>query len=266
MPQRRISLLLGLHRLTWGLLGLVSDTVEGIWAGLWLGLLRREHFHKIDEATYARSKNYASPEHNLSGLFDWEKAAIETFFGESRRILLLGAGAGREISPLLDRGFEVDAFECHRGLREAGNQILKRADAIRPMERDRCPELEGKYEGIILGWGMLTLIPGRPTRRRLFEDLRAAAEPEAPMLLSFFLMPSGHRSYRIAHRLGWLLRRCLRREKLDFGDFLRPGFAHFFSRESLEEELEEAGWRLEFFSPHPYPHAVAKAGAEKKIG
>ncbi|MCD4749533.1 MAG: hypothetical protein K8R59_09170 [Thermoanaerobaculales bacterium] len=178
--QHRRSLLLSLHGLSWRLLEAFDGIARGLWAGLWLGLLTRKHLHLVDQLSYEASKSYTASNHNLSGLFGWETEGIDHYFQDRRRLLLLGAGAGREISPLLERGFDVDAFECHEGLRKTGNALR------------------------------------------------------------------------------WILGR----EKLDFGDDLSPGFAHFFTREAIEEELREAGWRLEFFDRRTYPHAVAIAEEE----
>ncbi|MEN8163607.1 MAG: hypothetical protein ABFS37_05715 [Acidobacteriota bacterium] len=258
----RHSWLLALHGFSWSVLEASQGVASGLWAGLWLGLLSREQLHRIDQLSYGASTSYPGADHNLSGLFGWETHAIDHYFQGCRRLVLLGAGAGREVAPLLDRGFDVDAFECHEGLREAGNALLAEHDppgSIQAMERDRCPKLDDRYDGVIVGWGMLTLVQGRPTRLHLLRDLRSAVPSGAPMLLSFFILGGPQRSYRIAARFGNAIRRLLGREQLEFGDDLSPGYAHFFTRKGLEEELQEAGWRLEFFDRRTYPHAVAIA-------
>jgi len=260
-PPRR-SILLSLHRFSWRILEVADGIARGLWAGLWLGLLSRKQIHLIDQQSYGTSKSYLGADHNLSGLFGWEAEAIDHHFQDCRRLVLLGAGAGREVAPLLDRGFEVDAFECHEGLCEAGNDLLAKHDppgSIMGMERDRCPVLGTNYDGNIVGWGMYTLIQGRGRRIQLLRELRASVNQDAPMLLSFYILGGPQRRYRIAARFGNVIRHILGRERLDFGDDLSPGFAHFFTRGTIEEELQEAGWRLEFFDRRTYPHAVAIA-------
>jgi len=260
-PPRR-SILLSLHRFSWRILEVADSVVRGLWSGLWLGLLTREHLHQIDQLSYGASKNYLGANHNLSGLFGWEAEAVDHYFKGCGRVVLLGAGAGREVTPLLDRGFEVDAFECHDGLREAGNDLLAKRDppsSIQAMERDRCPELDGNYDGVIVGWGMYTLIQGRERRVQLLRELRASVKLGTPMLLSFYILGGPQRRYRIAFRFGNAIRSALGRESLDLGDDLSPGYGHFFTRETIEEELNQAGWRLEFFDRRTYPHAVAIA-------
>ncbi len=245
-----------------------EEILRGLWSGLWLGLFGRDHLHAMDAAYYGSSATYPHRDHNLGGLFSWEAEALDRFFGERGRVVLLGAGAGREVMPLIERGFEVDAFECHEGLREAGNLLLAEqgfSASIMPMERDRCPALEGPYDGVIVGWGMLTLVQGRETRIRLLRDLRSVVSPEAPLLLSFFIMPNGHRSYRLAWRVAAILRRVMGRERPDFGDYLSPRYAHFFTQESMEAEMREAGWRPVFFDRRTYPHAVGLADSIDEV-
>jgi len=256
------SVLLSMHRFSWRCLEVFEEILRGLWAGLWLGVLGRDRLHALDSAYYGTSATYPDRDHNLGGLFSWEAEALDRFFGECRRIVLLGAGGGREVLPLIERGFEVDAFECHEGLREVGNRLLEERGAetrIMPMERDRCPALEGPYDGVIVGWGMMTLVQGRETRVRLLRDLRSVVSPEAPLLLSFFIMPNGHRAYRLAWRVAAILRWVMGRERPDFGDYLSPRYAHFFTQESMEAEMREAGWRPAFFDCRTYPHAVALA-------
>ena len=261
-PQPRRSILLSIHSLSWRFLEGLHGVARGLWSGLWLGLLSREHLHRIDQLSYGSSKSYTGADHNLSGLFGWETEAIDHYFQGLRRLLLLGAGAGREVTPLLDRGFDIDAFECHEGLRQAGNDLLARQGprcSIQTMERDRCPKLEDRYDGVIIGWGMLTLVQGRQTRSQMLRDLRSAVPAGAPMLMSFYVLGGPHRRYRMAGRYEAASRSILGRDRLEFGDDLSPGFAHFFTRETIEEELREAGWRLELFDCRTYPHAVALA-------
>ncbi len=240
----------------------MDGIARGLWAGLWLGLLNREHLHRIDQFSYSSSKSFPGVDHNLSGLFSWEAQTIDHYFQGRRRLVLLGAGAGREVAPLLERNFEVDAFECHEGLREAGNSLLAQHEppgAIQAMERDRCPHLEGNYDGVIVGWGMYTLIQGRERRIQLLKDLRASVERGTPMLLSFYLLGGPKRRYRVAAQFGNVIRAILGRERLEFGDDLSPSYGHFFSRGTIDEELRAAGWHLEFLDRRTYPHAVAIA-------
>lgn len=52
--------------------------------GIWLGLLKRESIHEINETFYNKQKLYFTDEHNKSGLFLWEKYVIEKNFKEKK--------------------------------------------------------------------------------------------------------------------------------------------------------------------------------------
>lgn len=80
------------------------------------------------------------------------------------------------------------------------------------------------------------------------------------ILLSFFTRPANGREFRWVYAAASTVRR-LRRcpEKVELGDKLMGAFEHFFTREEVEGELEEGGFRLEFFAERPYGHAVGRA-------
>lgn len=261
------SPLLQLHRISWKLLRLTTSINRGLWVGSWLGLLSRRHLHELDAEYYTGSGSYPSAEHNQAGLFGWEKEVINEFFGGCRQVAILGAGAGRELFPLLERGCAVHAFECHAGLREAGNALLTERGLeprIEAMDRDLCPPLQRPVDGVIVGWGMYTLVQGREQRIRLLSDLRKATRAGGPLLLSFYVRAGDRRPYKIGASLGTLLRRLTGRARVEYGDFLSPGYCHFFNREELEAELREGGWTPTFFSQRTYPHAVALAGESNR--
>ncbi len=83
------------------------------------------------------------------GLFDWERAAITSPpFPPSGRILLGGAGAGRELAGLCKMGYKVLAFEPSAALAEAAVAVAApypESKVICASYRDSCP---GRGEGI----------------------------------------------------------------------------------------------------------------------
>src|SRR5215208_7772173 len=67
--------------------------------GLWLGVLSPERLYAVTEEYYSRSgrergfqglPNYHSKEFNRSGLFNWQKDLLTRYFGDCRRVLVLG--------------------------------------------------------------------------------------------------------------------------------------------------------------------------------
>jgi hypothetical protein len=264
MNHRSFSL--AVYRFSRPLWTLVERSLAAVRAfviGLWLGLLGRQDLHQVDLDHFDSAMPYASEEYNCGGLFPWEELAVKRFFDRAHRVVVVGAGAGREVMALCRRGIEVDGFEFHPSLREIGDRLLASQGLtarLRPMGRDLCPELEGPYDGLIVGWANYTLIPGRATRVRFLEDLRAAAAADAPLLVSAFSRHGDERSFRITRAVAAPLRRLLGGEPVELGDHLGPNYVHCFTRAELTDELAQGGFQLLHFEAHVgTAHAVARA-------
>jgi hypothetical protein len=233
--------------------------------GLWMGILSREDLHQIDREYYDTTIGFTSETYVAGGLSRWEEKAIDDHFGGARTLVVLGAGSGREMIALGERGYDVVGYECHSGLREAGARVLETGvsdAALRPMERDLCPDIDPGCDGIVIGWGTYMLIQGRDRRVRLLADLRDAVSPGTPLLLSFFVRKEGERRFRIAAAVARPLRGLLRRDPIELGDFMSPTYAHHFVEEELRSELADGGWDLVRYGDRDYGHAVATASAD----
>lgn len=185
-------------------------------------------------------------------LFNWEAELVERVFPEAPgRILVGGAGGGREAFELASRGFEVTAFEP--------SEVLARSMADRAAETGAAVEvLVGRYEDLptlrrygsgelvdltgrspyaasMLGWSSFSHLRYRRTR---VEALRRFAEvTDGPVVASFFFRPkelqARHPLARLSIRLG------LRTD----GDSFTPhiGYFHLSSTDELTSEVAEAG-------------------------
>lgn len=80
-------------------------------SGLWLGLMDRRELDLLDELYYEEHGNYVDLDYNAGGLFEWEAAALAADFPVTGRIVVTGAGAGREVPALLERGYDVVGYE-----------------------------------------------------------------------------------------------------------------------------------------------------------
>jgi hypothetical protein len=257
----------GLHKL--------YSLLQANLVGFWLGILGRETLHLFDEICYNASKQYFTESWNRSGLFDWEKEAITAYFGGCRRLLVGGAGGGREILALCGMGFDVDGFECNPELAAYANRLLKSngIDAtVELVPRDRPSGRDRVYEGVVIGWAAYTLIQGRRARMAFLRDVRAQMQVGAPILLSFFYRTGCERRFRVVAAVGNVLRWLRHREPLDLGDDLtldfqrqRIHYVHLFTREQIASELAEAGFALQHFSTKGYGHAVGIADGESDL-
>jgi 2-polyprenyl-3-methyl-5-hydroxy-6-metoxy-1,4-benzoquinol methylase len=246
--------------------------------GLWLGILPTGSLHVIDEEYYSRSKrghagrtrvsvrsgepNYHSDEYNRRGLWDWERRVLTDYFAECKRLLVIGAGGGREVLALLQLGYHVDGFESHPDLVAVANDLLRAEgydSVVRLAPRDEAPTTGAKYDGIIVGWGMYMLVQGRERRISLLRQLRAQTRPGCPVLVSFYYRTTTPKAYMVATHVANKIRRVLRRPPAEVGDWLQPEYVHFFTQEEVTSELSEGGFNAIHYNTTGYGHVIGLA-------
>ena len=237
--------------------------VRAIHAGVWLGLMDRAVLHETTEGQYIAWPSYGEAGYNASGLHDWEESALREYFTGCKSVLLGAAGGGREMVALWRRGMAVNGFECCGKLVERARELLSESGVegrVITSRADEVPEGLGVYDGVIVGWGAYMHIPGRSKRVAFLKQCREHLRPGSPILLSFFTRPANSREFRWVRAIAGSvrgLRRCA--EKVELGDKLMGAFDHFFTREEIQSELEEGGFRQEFYAEAPYGHAVGRA-------
>jgi hypothetical protein len=98
-----------LSHLSFRFLKKLTDFLDTLFSGFWLGVMSEKSLDFSDELFYKGTKSYSDDKYNLSGLFEWEKPMIEKHFSNAKSILLLAAGGGREVLALTKLGIEVDS-------------------------------------------------------------------------------------------------------------------------------------------------------------
>ncbi len=161
------------------------------WAGvqsLGLGLLDPEELVRLTVRRF-ESSSYLDPAYNSgSGLWLWEREALRRFFPSAGSILVGAAGAGREMICFHPAGCSGVGFECARTMVEAGQAILRDAGCEGRLiwaPAGTAPEIEGQFDGAIMGWSGYMYIPQRTQRVKLLQDFRRLLRRGAPLLLSF---------------------------------------------------------------------------------
>ena len=138
-------------------------------SAFWLAVLKREALYLLDERYYNNAKMYFDEEYNKRGWFYWEEKVIKRWFQQCKSLLVAGAGGGREVLELRRLGHEVDGFECHHGLAEFANELLKKegfTPNVKIAPRDKYLMTNKIYDGIIVGWSVYMRIKGRKERQR----------------------------------------------------------------------------------------------------
>lgn len=230
--------------------------------GVWLGILKVETLHEIDAHYYTLNRIYFSDKYNKSGLQSWERNVTCEYFQACKKILIAGAGGGREVLALQKLSYSVDGFECHPELQEYANELLEKEGlipSVRLTPRDQSIQSGQVYDGVIVGWGAYMLIQGRKKRVAFLKQLRSQTEDQAPILLSFFTRSYDSLYFRLIRQVANALRWVLMREGVEIGDDLSPNYVHYFTEGEIGSELREAGFEIKLYSDKQYGHAVGIA-------
>jgi hypothetical protein len=220
--------------------------------------------------------DYTEARHQKAGLFPFEEAVLARYFPKPPAHLLLpGAGTGREILVLLERGYSVDAFEPVSAMVDFTNETLAgRAVVRRDTLQAWAEQPSGHYDGIFTGWGMWTHINRYDDRIAAMRAFRSVCD-RGPLFVSFLRREHVNYSFDDARpgldplhppasggvqKIRNVVReRVLRREPLERGLVIADGvFKHVATEAELEAEGAETGWRLEHYSHDgtEYGHAV----------
>jgi len=234
--------------------------INAVLTGFWLGVMGEKSLDYSDELHYNLNSKYTDDKYNLSGLFRWGKAAIEKYFSNTKSILLLAAGGGRETIALSRIGFEVDSYECNKILVKYGNAFLQKNgidNKIEYLPRNSVPADKKKYDGVIVGWGAYSHIRGKKNRQSFLAVLSPFLNKEAPLMISFLWTESRTRQDKIIKNLSNFFRIFSKKDKTELGDGLMLEFVHYFTEEEIKNELTQARYRIIGYNSVDYGCIVA---------
>jgi SAM-dependent methyltransferase len=228
----------------------------------------------VTVATYARDDSYLPGGATFEqGLLSWEAALLERPEVPRRgRVLLAGAGGGREAKALSDRGYAVAAFEpverycsaCTDALRDHRNVQIACASYkdlvdLAGTGSGRLAGILGPFDLVWLGWSSFAHVTDVDEQAAVLRSLRAIA-PNAPVVLSFFLNATPERpaapsrSRRILRRTLVMLGGRHASAAIQFWPWV--GFAYSFTRPELQHLFGATGYAPVLLQEDPYPHAL----------
>jgi hypothetical protein len=248
----------------------IARGIGAAFDGFWLGLLDGERLHALDERFYDEriehvdgdAQRYDDDAYNARGLFDWEEAAVRNHFAAGARVVVTGAGGGREVLALLEQGFDAVGYEPNQRFATAGADFLSRRghqDRLRLSARDVFSGEMESCDCVVVGWGSYMLIAGRARRVAFLRAVRQRLSEGDPILLSFFAHSARPRYFTVVAAVANAVRSVRRREAVELGDAIAGNFLHCFTRTEIEDELEAGGFSLVEFHLSPYGHAIARA-------
>lgn len=238
----------------------VVDVLSGLGDGLLLGALDDDTLSEFDAHFYEAEDRYVDRAYTLQGLWAWEQGFVDEHLTGRRRVLVTGAGGGREVIALSRQGFDVVGEEPNEDMVRFGNALLaeeghgsrlrvsgRRGLAVEPGER---------FDAVVIGWGAYTHLPGRALRVQILREAVSVLRPGDPLLCSFWDRTGSARYYRTVARTGNVLRRVRRRRLLEPGDAIGQSYVHFFTRAQVRQEFELAGLDLVSYAVEGYANAV----------
>jgi hypothetical protein len=213
-------------------------------------------FDAYNDLTYGSDSAYRPDTTSFRrGLFDWENEAITRFFPKPpARVLVGGAGGGREAFALVEKGYTVVAFDPAVALVEAMRaRIAPGSDALRVYigSYRSMPLLSGGGGGAplnlateapsdaaVIGWASFSHLRSDDD---CVQTLRQFARcTRGPILVSYFPAPSAAgRAVAGGGLKGWLKRRAGRRGVGVFS--VKIGYYRLLSDADVDELIHRAG-------------------------
>jgi hypothetical protein len=221
--------------------------------GLLSSILTDDELVRLSGRLYA---NVGLPR-GLPERFEWEERWLHELLPPApARILVGGAGYGRECLWLRERGYEVDAYDpnadgiAHLRARLPAEAVCLRAshedlaDAVLDGVANECRALVSRSPGaVLLGWGSLSHVLTPRWRARVLEA--CAALTEGPILASARVSAESRQAPRMQRVGEWLGKRLGGREpppQLQYQP--QHGFAATLSAAELEAAADALGREL----------------------
>lgn len=212
------------------------------------GLARLDErvYRELHEVHEGRRLTYADEGYTRSGLRPAEQHLVQRNFPAGARVLVTGAGGGREVLALLDAGYDAHGLEPNPWLAAAGNRTLEELGhgrRLAAMPRSAMPPrgTAAAYDALVVGWTSYTLMPGRGRRTAFLRAARDHLTAAAPVLLSTWVRDDDDPHVARVARVGSAIRSLRRAPPLELGDALAPNFVHRFTGAELGAELADAG-------------------------
>ncbi len=135
-----------------------------------------------------------------AGLFDWEAMVLDRIgLPPGARVLVAAAGGGRELATLLERGYEVVAFEPNEALLAGARAVSAKAGAgeVLSAALEHLVEaavqgtgplagVSGPFELVLLGWASFSHLTDAATHVAVLRAIRTLF-PDAIVVASFLV-------------------------------------------------------------------------------
>ena len=225
-----------------------------------LSLASDRFLEKYNDLTFSATDSYRPDSKSFRrGLFDWEAEVVKRYFPSApARILVGGAGGGREAFALLEKGFDVVAFDpaepLVRGMAAApeaqGGKLRACCGSYESLPMLRTADgrsnridlrREPPFDAAIVGWSSFSNL--RSDRERVETLRQFGSVTSGPILVSYFGDPATAETPPPAGRLRrWVWNRMRRRGPSVFS--VQIGYYRILRPADVERMVQEAGLRV----------------------
>jgi 2-polyprenyl-3-methyl-5-hydroxy-6-metoxy-1,4-benzoquinol methylase len=252
-------------RATRRVLRAVSQLGMGLQAlhdGFWLGVLTDEEHLRLTEQLYAGRTQWTHDGQNRSGLAPVEELSVRRYVPAGARILVAGAGGGREVLALSRMGYDVSGFDCNRALVDYGNRFLEREGCDVRMTiapANHFPPPAGEVDAVIVGWGVYIHIPTRGLRLAFLTEARDCLGPHGVVVLGFCARDPQSAFYRTVAAIANTIRGVMGRERVPIGVKLEPTLETHATPQEIAKEATESGFEVLYVEAHDRSRAILVA-------
>ncbi len=227
------------------------DRVAALFRHAGTGLLTRDELEA--ECTQYWGRFGRAIDDQAAHLEDWEEQFYGAHLRPQERVLIVGAGSGRELLALSARGFRVDGVEPNQACAERARRAIAdravAADLV--VDRAETMTLSKTYDVVVFSWFCLSYILRKQARASALERSCRQLTDGGRILVSYVVAQNSRSP--IVNRVTNLVARANRSGwQLGPGDHVSAtehGLAlveHRFSTGELEAEAKQAGLCITF--------------------
>ena len=240
----------------------LGSALQALHDGFWLGVLTCEEHLRLTEQQYSGQTRWNDDAKNRSGLAPEEELPVRRYIPPGGRVLVAGAGGGREVLALSRMGHAVSGFDCNESLVAYANRFLESEGCsvhLSVAPANHFPPCAEPVDAVVVGWGVYIHIPTREERLSFLRELRGHLKPRGIMILGFCGRDPNSFFYRTVARLANLLRRTIGRERLRIGVKLEPTLENHATTEEISDEAAQAGFQVVYVQAHNPARSILAA-------
>lgn len=228
---------------------------EAFHSAVFMGLLDEEIFEEHTTYPFGAWEGALRVADDREPMPSWVAPTLAGRVGPKGRILVVAAGGGREITGLVEAGYEVIATEQNRPLEKETRLALEERGlgGIRflPFADIENGRVDETFDAILIARFFLSYRRGRESRVRLLRSLKSRLVPGGTLAADYFIRPDRSIAFgSLLFRGQPAVANHLRRLRGKTGRLVEPGdhldptvpvYHHHYTTSGLASELAEAG-------------------------